>query len=1503
MTRQQFLGILLAAVLCTAVQPGHAATIAVTTTVDEINADGDCSLREAVRAANTNLAVDDCDPGEGAQTDTITVPAGTYTLTLVGNDNDAAVGDLDLRDNAAVDDLVISGAGAATTIIQACAVEQLLGDCPAGQGVADRVLHVFDLHVAISGVTIRHGRAPIQNGARTGNGIWIQRLNTPAALTLTDVVVTKNGAATDRVEGAGIANWLGVLTLTRVIISDNQGSWGGGIHNTFSDASGTATLVMSDSTVSGNTAGSGGGILNEAAAVATLTNSIISDNYADTGGGGGVFNFAATATFTGCTVSGNRAAGSGGGGVLRGGGGILNYSNAVTDFTGTVVTLTNSTLSGNGADDGAGGGFSNDRATATLINCTVSGNQAATFAGGIYNSLGTVTVQSSTVTANRMLGLTRGAGGIYASNPIVLRNTIVAGNFHDATNPDLHSPDCTGYAGSPASEGFSLVGDAFLCPALVDGVNGDQIGTRGAVLDAMLGPLADNGGPTLTHALLSGSPAVDGGNPATPGSGGTACPSTDQRGETRPSGIACDVGAVEGGGGDGGGINVDAVKPTRGGTAGTVKTLVYGSGFVAGATVKLVRPGFPDVVGTATNVKGSVLTTTLDLRGAAPGAWSVVAENPDASSATLGDAFTVEVGGGADLWVDLVLPRSFVRGRTQSIYVAYGNRGTVDAYGVPIWLSFPDELEFHVPFPVSPPPSQPGQVPTDWTRIAIDEPIPPPENRDSFPLLLPVVPAGSTGVLRFRVESPSLLGGSPDFNVTADIGTPYFQPDLAEEVVAGYVARAKEFAAESQATPGVPSDAAIAAYVRTQLAGVSASGQANADLTGYPPVFSQSQLIVDTAYFIAVASAPALALAPARRWFAGLVDDFVDDFVGRSAEARVVNPDCRPGDAFCERDDEAPIPCPFPQLCCPITGILCIEEIKRPKCGELNKIGHEWYFIPCPPERENEKRPLTGSLDPNDKVGPGGPGGFIDGLTPLPYTINFENIATATGEAYEVTVTDQLDVTKYDLTTFGLGPISFGDRIVPVPPGLQSFSTEVDLRPGVNILVGIDAALDTGTGIVAWKFTTLDPATHEFPEDPEFGFLPPNVTSPEGEGAVLFTVSLKPGFGLGTTVCNDASIVFDFNPPIETPTFCNTIGAPEDCENCVDDDGDQLVDRADPDCTAAPNGAGAGVGDATAGKAVDKCAKTIRKVGTKLASTRLKQLGACQKAVADCVHLKPGDAACITKAQGKCTKARTSLAAAETKLSAAIVKACSEPTVTAANLRAGAGLGFDAEASACAGLGVAGVGAVADVAECIRAEHQCGAERILSAAVPRARELLLLGGFDPVSHFRCLDAGANGGGSVIAAEKRKALRKCDATIQKAATKLVAGRVKAGAACGGAVFTCLQTKPEDPACVGKAGGTCAKAVAGIPKLEAAFATAVAKGCGTSPLTAADLLTVDGLGAAALAERCAALGIASLTTVADVTACLEAQLTCHVDHLLESTMPRLGELLDLGGVALP
>ena len=1422
-------------------RPALAGAITVTTTTDELNADGDCSLREAVRAANLNVAVDACPAGENGQTDTITLPAGTYTLTLPGNENDALGGDLDLRDNTAAEDLVIAGAGAATTIVQACAVQQQTADCPVGQGVVDRVLNLIDANVAISGLTVRHGRAVPLNSQRRGSGIYTQRISgsTQPALTLTDVVVTKNGVASDGFNGAiggGIAADDTTLTLNRVTVSENlidSGS-GGGIHaRTF--AGGVSILVITDSSV-----------------IANANGGPIGSTGPNGGNGGGILvTQGGVATITDTTIAGN--AGSNGGGIAS--------------LSGASVTLTNCTVSGNRAFSSSGGG-----------------------AGGILQaSTGVMNVRSTTVTANRLAATTTGgSGGITARGPFALRNSIVAGNVHDQTHPAFASPDCDETQSSLylSSEGNNVVGVGTRCPGLIDGTNGDQVGTLAAPVDAGLEPLADNGGGTLTHAILADSPAIDAGNPAAPGSGGTACPATDQRGETRPSGIACDAGAFERGGVAV--LGVASVYPAAGGNAGTVLARVDGSGFETGAVVRLERDGFPAIVGATEDVRGSRVTAVFDLAGAAPGPWSVTVENPDSSTAMLADAFTVEAGGGADIWAELVLPRWFVTGRTQTIYLRFGNRGNVDARAVPLWISFPDELEFHVPFEVSPPPAQPGQIATDWTRIAIDAPIPLPANRDSFPMLLPLVPAGSTGTVRLRLTSP--LTADParlPFRITADVGEPYYAPDLPDAVVAGYVERAKAYASVVHGTSSFPSDATIAQYVRTQLAAVVTEGTAHqaVDPGGDPPIYSQTQLVIDSGQFIAGESATAFSSQALGRWLARLADTVSV----ASAEARLIDPDCPPGDAYCEREiptcEEDPTRC---------------EKLPLIECDKLTRVDDTYVFVPCNP-KQDEERPLRNSFDPNDKVGPAGNRGYIDGVAPLPYTVFFENLATATGAAFEVTVTDQLDVAKFDLDTFSLGPITFGRRLVAVPPGLQSFSTRVDLRPDLDILVGIDAALDRNTGIVTWKLTTLDPATGQFPENPEDGFLPPNVTSPEGEGAVLFTVSLKPGFADGTTVCNDARIVFDFNAPIDTPQYCNTIGEPEDCENCIDDNGNALVDRADPDCAPRANGGGAGAG--AAGKAVDKCAKAIRKAGTKLAADHLKQLGVCQKAVADCVQLKPGDAACLAKARQKCARVRAGLPAAGAKLTTAITKACSEPAVGVANLLAAEGLGFDGQAEACGARGLGAVATVGDVADCVRLQQTCAAERVLGSAVPRAGELLALGGFDLATELACLPSGADGAGGAVAAARAKAIRKCDVAIQKATSKLLAGRRKAGDACGAAVFTCVQTKPGDASCVSKAGAKCTKSLATLTALETDFAATVGEACGATSVEPADLLATEGVGAAALTERCAALGVPGLATAADFAACVERQVACRADQLLESATPRLAELLGLGGVAVP
>ena len=211
-------------------QPAYAATFTVTKTADTNDGvcDGDCSLREAIGAANAL-----------AGADTITVPAGTYTLSIAGTGEDAnATGDLDITD-----DLTINGAF--TSIVDG--------------GALDRVFHIF------SGTTVTISYLTIQNGSASGGGGG--GIRNDATLTLTNSTVSGN-------TGGGILNAFGTLTLKYSTVSGNTSavSAGGGIHS-------LGPLTLTNSTVSGNSTGtSGGGIFGGTGSTLTLNNSTVSGN-------------------------------------------------------------------------------------------------------------------------------------------------------------------------------------------------------------------------------------------------------------------------------------------------------------------------------------------------------------------------------------------------------------------------------------------------------------------------------------------------------------------------------------------------------------------------------------------------------------------------------------------------------------------------------------------------------------------------------------------------------------------------------------------------------------------------------------------------------------------------------------------------------------------------------------------------------------------------------------------------------------------------------------------------------------------------------------------------------------------------------------------------------------------------------------------------------------------------------------------------------------------------
>ena len=161
------------------------------------------------------------------------------------------------------------------------------------------------------------------------------------------------------------------------------------------------------------------------------------------------------------------------------------------------------------------------------------------------------------------------------------------------------------------------------------------------------------------------------------------------------------------------------------------------------------------------------------------------------------------------------------------------------------------------------------------------------------------------------------------------------------------------------------------------------------------------------------------------------------------------------------------------------------------------------------------------------------------------YTVIFENDPTyATAAAQQVIVTQALSP-NLDWSTFQLGDIRFGSVDISVPSGLQAYETEVMYTnlDGTALLVDISAGLDLQTGIVTWTFRSIDPATGLTPEDPLAGFLPPDNSSHIGEGSVEYTVQPKSSVSTGTTINQQASVVFDVNAAIKTNTAVNTIDA------------------------------------------------------------------------------------------------------------------------------------------------------------------------------------------------------------------------------------------------------------------------------------------------------------------------------------------------------------------------
>lgn len=536
------------------------AALAVDTTADSTDllpgdgqcrdADGRCSLRAAVQEANAH-----------AGWDLIQVPPGLYRLTRTGRFDDTAVtGDLDL-----LDAVTIVGAGHDQTIIDP---EQ-----------RDRGIDVL----TSAGVVLQDLR--IQQGWSIGEaGAGLQARG---PLRLLRVTIDGNGSREPSQWGAGLAVWGAAVTIEESTFSNNTSTAGVG-GAIAGDATATLTIRASrfeanqpgaiyqfgaaqitDSQFRANRGGStvfnfgtmtihntvlernrdGVGIVRNDGTL-TMTRVWLTQSVSDLAGGvwnTGTLHIAESA-ITENAITGYEGAG---GGIFNTGTATVRRSQILRNESrnsglaggvynrGTMV-LESSTIAEN-VGDRAAGGILNDGAM-TIINSTISGNRTARFGGGISHAsdaplyLVNVTITGNVANSDR---LNEGDGGgiesTFAQGPVILIHTIVAGNEGDGPS------DCRG---TLQSVGVNLVQATRGCQ-----IAGDVTDLLAA--DPHLASLADNGGVTLTHMPLPGSPAIDAGDPAGCRDAQGVAITADQRGVSRPldgdgdGASVCDLGAVE----------------------------------------------------------------------------------------------------------------------------------------------------------------------------------------------------------------------------------------------------------------------------------------------------------------------------------------------------------------------------------------------------------------------------------------------------------------------------------------------------------------------------------------------------------------------------------------------------------------------------------------------------------------------------------------------------------------------------------------------------------------------------------------------------------------------------------------------------------------------------------------------------------------------------------------------------------------------------------------------
>lgn len=546
-------------------------------------------------------------------------------------------------------------------------------------------------------------------------------------------------------------------------------------------------------------------------------------------------------------------------------------------------------------------------------------------------------------------------------------------------------------------------------------------------------------------------------------------------------------------------LSLESIFPKSGGNIGYVTTNILGGGFTENSSVRLKR-GAETVEGTIGSISENErsIQVAFDLNGKEIGEWTVEVTN-GGSRLELGEPFSIETAILPVIHAEFVGRTQIRAGRQERLTVKYSNTGNVDALMVPLTLQFPSSVTVEL--------FDSSRLIKNIAEIAGIEDY----REDSvsltvtygdityLPLIVPIIPAKSSREIEFLItgletsEFDILISSSSSLleNTNTPEGRILVQTDCGQ------------------------------AFIDMSLATLGTT-LSSAGLVGIPFIKCPQSISL----FLANTG---IALTQYNRSNKGIGDMVLSSVSIITGGLGLVE--------------------------CTLLSGTPLGKMIGLGAGLINmgisiygsEIAEEDYRNCIVPMRilSKAKMRIVAAFDPNEKVGPSNitDENYTQGRSPFTYTVFFENLDSATAAAQEVVILDTLDKNTLDLSTFQLTGYGYGGKRYGVPPGLTAYSNVRPLQRtiGEAMDVRFDAKLDTTTGVARWRMLSIDPGTGELIDDPIDGFLPPNKSSGEGEGYVTFSVQPRQELPTGARIENEALIYFDFNEPIVTNTFINTI--------------------------------------------------------------------------------------------------------------------------------------------------------------------------------------------------------------------------------------------------------------------------------------------------------------------------------------------------------------------------